>query len=249
MAARLTVPPGAAVVLILGWATLFSGRLLVWCREDDDTYEWDKEHRVTVENDNSKGICFRKGTTTCVKYKIEANYPILAFVAKREDARDSLKGIQDVEHVAKSECRNTSCIGDVDVSEKHSYCLVILNRNNTNPRFSQAAGKDVTIKFKVNGCSGTFWTIIGVVIVIVLLIAIFSCCVACCVHFVRKRDRQQQAVQMASVVQVGQATVFTPSHPFPQRMPPTPPNGQEQFPQVAVGTPQQPSIQFLEAKL
>jgi len=249
MAARFTIPPGAALVLVLGWVTLFSGRPLVWCREDDDAYEWDKEHRVTVEDNKSKGICFRKGTTTCVKYRIEASYSILAFVAKREDARDSLKGSQDVEYVDGSVCANPYCDEDVDVSEKHSYCLVILNRNNTNPEFTKAAGKDVTIKFKVNGCSGTFWTIIGVVIVIVLLIAIFSCCIACCVHFVRKRDRQQQAVQMASVVPVGQATVFTPSTEFPQSIPPTPPNGHLQYPQVAVGMPQQQSIQFLEAKL
>lgn len=248
MAVRLTARPGAALVLFLGWVTLFLGRPLVWCREGD-AYEWDKEHRVTVENDNSKGICFRKGTTTCVKYKIDATHPILAFVARKEDASDSLKGDFAVEYVERSVCRGVYCRVNVDVSKKHSYCLVILNRNNNIPAFSEASGKDVTIRFKVNGCSGTLGTIIGVVIVIVLLIAIFSCCVACCVHFVRKRDREQQAVQMASVVQVGQGAVFTPPPVFPPTGPPPPPHGQAQYPQVAVGTPQQQSIQFLEAKL
>lgn len=246
---RRWAPFGAALVALLTWSTFLCARCLPY--EEDGAYEWNEEHRDVVEEDSSKGVCFRKGATTCVKYQIRANKTILAFVALRADAKASLNGSKSVAHVKGSVCYGAICNVDVEVSERHSYCLVMLNRDNEAPEFTDPAPSTALIRFKVNGCPSTLWAIISVVIVILLMIAMVACCSVCCMHFVRRRNHQRMAAQMNPVIQLGPTTVLRPG-PMYQRdaqpgVPQAGPGGQ--YPQVAIGTPQPQSIQFLEAKL
>lgn len=242
MVAGRAVSLGVVLVLLL-WH-------LALCRQSNEvTYDWDKTHRTTVNEGESKGVCFWKGSTSCVKYRIEASRKILAFVAKNGDAQDAFHGIRRVNYLPESVCVGDSCEANMKVSESYSYCLVIVNRNNIDPLFTDAVGEDVIIEFRVSGCAKGFWTIVGVIIVFVLLIAIFSSCVACCLHFWRKRDRRQPEIQMSSIPQVVPGSVPVPSPELEGNVAPLPLNGQESYPQVAVGVPQGRPIQFLEAKL
>ncbi|CAD7696633.1 unnamed protein product [Ostreobium quekettii] len=248
-AERRWAPFGAALVALLIWSTFLSASCLPY--EGDGSYEWNEVHSVQVEEDSSKGVCFRKGATTCVKYQIRANKTILAFVALRADAKASLDGSRMVKHVKGSVCSGKTCNVDVGVSEKHSYCLVMLNRNNDAPEFKDASPSKAEIRFKVNGCPSTLWAIISVVIVILLMIALVACCSVCCMHFVRRRNRQRIAHQMNPVIQLGPNTTLPPGPMYQADVRPGVPQAGpgEQYPQVAIGTPQPQSIQFLEAKL
>ncbi|CAD7702325.1 unnamed protein product [Ostreobium quekettii] len=245
--ARCMAPPARVLLALMGLSAILSVSALKYAGSEH-AYEWNEVHTARVLQDSSKGVCFEKGATTCVAYTLKANKPIMAFVALRSEAKASLQGANSSKYVEESVCEGTVCDIKVDVSERHSYCLVMLNRDNESPPFKASSSGAVVIEFKVNGCPATFWAIIAAVVVVVLLIALFACFGACCVHIVRNRNRQQtQALNTNPPVgpQVpGQVIASPPMYQQDVGAPPL------QFPpQVVVGTPQPQPIQFLEAKL
>lgn len=253
MAPLHRVTPALTVMLALALLLITGKRVKAFTSgyddDDDGTYEWDVDHSVILRVNDSKGICFTKGSTSCVEYTTTSSYPVLSFVTKREDATKALEGQTKVAVVDGSVCNANICNIKVSVSEKSSYCLVILNRGNEQPSFRRYYPRRVALTFKVNGCPNTFWTVIAVVIVIVFLIAIFACCIACCVHFMRKRHQQQQLIQMGPVAH---GTVL-PAPPVSAQAFQQPPGRPGAHPQnVFLGSavpPNQQPIQFLEAKL
>jgi len=246
---RCMAPSAWALLALLGLSAVLSVSALKYSGNGHG-YEWNEVHTARVMQDSSKGVCFEKGATKCVAYAFKADKPIIAFVALRSEAKASLQGANSSKHIEESVCIGKVCNVKVDVSNKHSYCLVMLNRDNELPAFKASSLGTVRIDFKVNGCPATFWAIIAAIIVLVLLIALFACCGACCVHIMRNQNRQQtQATNMNPPIgPLGPGPMIAPLPVYqhdvgPQQQP-------IQFPsQVALGTPQPQPIQFLEAKL
>ncbi|GMH40992.1 hypothetical protein BSKO_08902 [Bryopsis sp. KO-2023] len=211
-----------------------SGRGLRSYGSIHDRYEWGKEYHVHLEEGYQKGICFERGSTSCVQYSFFSSAPLLAFVANREFTAQSLKGNQEVGYVGGSDCQGTNCTAiKVGVSDKHSYCLVILNRENRIPDFSPPANSIVDLTFQVNGCPSTFWTIVSIVIVIVIMISIIACCVGVCIHMQKTKNSRRQAIRHHQAQHIAHIQMGGPN---PGNM-------------VVEPSPPQHRIHFMEAKI